>query len=643
IAGAVVLAGGEDLDAESRTDEKGKAVVGPLAPGFATIEVRADGFALEQHSLYLRYKGETELFLLAPGGVVQGVVRDAAGQPLAGTRLRAISIDWLSRECGRAVSDVDGRYRLSYVLRDTAIEVAPSHRNFDGRPQRVVVTESLQDLDFELSPRFIQPALQGAVVDPQGRPIVGALLGGEATTGSDGRFHAAGRLRGRGSILVEADGFVPRIFEQDVDGGGDGITIVLQPGHRIDGRTVDEAGKPLSDVEVRVASLEALPRSIPMRIVSTDDDGRFEFDTLPADCVFSFSKPGFPRLHHQQLTHDGASPVTVVMQPSGVFLGQVVDAVTGRPVGDFHVRCQRDAAGMGISVALMDPGIGFRTADGTFEIHDDGLAIGMPLLVIVDAEGYERLVVENVTARRRDEAESVSFRVKPQDPAKLVTYAGRLLDAAGAPVAGAEVRLIATAWPAPGRRGVLNPTWATIRMGRRLASDASVVRFGVATTDRQGRFEFARIPGSAKVELAWWRPGVAPARRRELELLSEDERGALEIRVDAAARIVGPIDRHAFPEARSIEVASDSPHRENHWQQLSIDQETFEFDDVAPGTYNVILLGAVEQAPVPQPLRGPAGFGGRNPANSKFPKRLAEVKVKLAAGEVRRVEFGKEE
>jgi hypothetical protein len=177
-----------------------------------------------------------------------------------------------------------------------------------------------------------------------------------------------------------------------------------------------------------------------------------------------------------------------------------------------------------------------------------------------------------------------------------------------------------------------------IRTGR-LASYANVLRFGSATTDEEGRFEFVRVPRRAAVELAWWRLGVAPARRLKLEVLSDAERSALEIRVDAAARIVGPIDRTAFPEARGVSVKSDDRTREGASEEFDHGQETFELADLAPGAYRMQLLGPLEEASAPSPVI--PGFGGRLLANRRLPKKLAETTVTLTAGEVRRVEFGK--
>jgi len=630
VAGAVVLPGGENLDCEFRTDASGEAGVGPLAPGNWQLEVHADGFALEQRSLDVKYDGQTDEFLLAPGGIVEGTVRGQAGQPLANVPLTAVLKNDGNRNFGSAVTNAEGHYLLANVLHGAAVKVAIL--GLANRWQTVVLTGERQTLDFVIAPVPLQEELDGIVVDPLGRPIEGALLGDEGRTDRDGRFHAAGRSRA-GSIFVRTKGFVPRMYKPDVEDVKAEARIVLHPGHRIDGLVVDETGHPLSDVDVRVDTIP--PVSLP--IVSTDDDGRFEYDTLPADCVFSFSKSGFRRMHHQELALDANGAIPVVMQPAGVLFGQVVDANSSRPIRDFHVRCSSN-----LSVRLSDPGEEFRTADGTFEIVNDGLAMGVPIEVILDADGYERLVVSRAKVQRRDEAEPVWFRLKPEEPTNVVTYAGRLLDAAGAPVVNAEVRLIGTAGSFSGfRQGTLPGGFNFIRNGR-LASYANVLRFGSATTDQEGRFEFVRIPRRAAVELAWWRPGVAPARRPRLEVLSDAERSALEIRVDAAARIVGPIDRTAFPGARRVSVTSDDRSREGASEEFDEDQETFELTDLAPGTYRVQLLGPLDEASaVRPPPRGIPGFYLRLRANQRLPKKLAETTVTLAVGEVRRVEFGK--
>src|SRR5207237_2217375 len=100
---------------------------------------------------------------------------------------------------------------------------------------------------------------------------------------------------------------------------------------------------------------------------------------------------------------------------------------------------------------LVDPGQAYQSPEGRFKLGD--LVVGLPLQVTVSAKGYEKAVVERVVAARPDDARIEEFRIVPLDPASLQTYAGRLIDAKGQAVAGAQVRLIAAKPRDPNRRG----------------------------------------------------------------------------------------------------------------------------------------------------------------------------------------------
>ena len=69
---------------------------------------------------------------------------------------------------------------------------------------------------------------------------------------------------------------------------------------------------------------------------------------------------------------------------------------------------------------------------GRFKIAD--LVVGVPLQVMVSAQGDKRAVNERVLVAPPDHAHVEQF---PLDPPKLRIYRGRLIDAGGKLVAGA--------------------------------------------------------------------------------------------------------------------------------------------------------------------------------------------------------------
>ena len=244
----------------------------------------------------------------------------------------------------------------------------------------------------------------------------------------------------------------------------------------------------------------------------TDQQGRFEFDSLPPDCPFRFSKAGYSEINDRRLELDTPDMIAVKMAPSGAILGKVVDAETRKPVRTFNVRItfspsrQPNDPNGGLRGDLVDPGQAFQSAEGKFQIKD--LVLGMPLQVMVDAEGYEREVWERVVTQRSDKAEAVEFELASIDPASLTTYIGRLRDAQGQPVVGATLKLIAAPGRKPGPRAAFPFNWQMIRSGQ-ISQQSGILRFVEGKTNAEGRFEFQKVPKEAEVELVWWGAGIA--------------------------------------------------------------------------------------------------------------------------------------
>jgi len=640
IAGAVVHVDYCDVE-DVRTDATGAAIFQPLVSAVWPVEVWADGCARETKPVRLTPGTVAELdFSLSPGGEIEGTVRDAEGKPLAGVIIYARpSGQPRSLVSVAAKTDADGRYRLAHLPLEFPWQLRAQKADYlayQSDPLQVVETRRF---DIMLSSRPHGGSIQGRVVDAQGRPIAHAELVNQgdrgelrqAKTGDDGRFLLENLYPSPNGaeVVARAAGFAAKsttVAPGPADAPSE-VTLTLESGHRLAGRVVDEQGRPLEGVSVSPGYGSLLSAA-----TTTDREGRFVFDSLPADAQFSFSKQSYSPIRLQQLRLDEEAPITITMSPQGTIRGKAVDAATGRPLGSFTVRLwfspQRLASGPGVGIPsdLANPGLTFRPSDGFFEVSD--LVLGFPLQVTVLADGYERGVQESVVARAPGEAPIVEFSLQPEDPATLTTYAGRFVDAQGKPVAGAELRLIAAVdRPAEGRN---NPpfSWSMIRNGQ-LARQASVLRFIETVSDRDGRFDFPRIPRKAETELVWWGKGVAPGRRDHLEQLSDVERGQIEISLEAPAKIEGQVDRKAFPEASAVLLWNPSTLDQPPTVNLKPDQEAFEFFDLAAGSYVVRLVHFK-----------PAERGGA-PFKGMTAETLSTISVQLAPGEARSVEFEK--
>ena len=141
-------------------------------------------------------------------------------------------------------------------------------------------------------------------------------------------------------------------------------------------------------------------------------NGHFKFDSLPADSPFSFTKEGYSQIENRRLPLDGQDLITVEMVPSGLILGKVVDGTTGRPIRAFNVQItfspqyRPGEPSSGLPSILVDPGQAYQSDEGRFKIGE--LVAGMPLQVMVTAQGYERGVRERVVAASDGAARSRS-------------------------------------------------------------------------------------------------------------------------------------------------------------------------------------------------------------------------------------------
>jgi RNA polymerase sigma factor (sigma-70 family) len=223
---------------------------------------------------------------LASGAAVAGVVRDQAGHPLAGARVRA------EADLASASSDREGRFRLEGLPRGRH-RVSAEVAGFGGASTRVAVQAS--DVDGVELTLAAEARVHGRVLDRDGRPLADASvlvtedLPNEATTNFGvartdalGRYLVAGL--GPGELRVEV--------EHREAGRGVAGPVPVAPGtdHEVDvrvgtgGRFVRgtvrwEDGEPAAGVTVR----GAVRRRRSLRTVA-DSRGRYELGPfLPAD------------------------------------------------------------------------------------------------------------------------------------------------------------------------------------------------------------------------------------------------------------------------------------------------------------------------------------------------------------------------
>jgi beta-lactamase regulating signal transducer with metallopeptidase domain/protocatechuate 3,4-dioxygenase beta subunit len=639
---ATIAPGWSDLPEDFTTDGLGVALVQPLTPERWFLEAWADGHEKRSQWVNLETGTDAEIaFRLGPGSSLEGVVRGPDEKPLAGVGI-SIRREGEGEQFDYMETGPDGRYAFLHLPLGAAMAISFSKEGYldENFPFHTRQPRAAVNLALKAAPDG--GSVTGLVVDHEGRPLAGAEVVNrgnssahvrETKTGADGRFRLDNlyeNFAGK-ELLVRGKGCAPKRVRVETGPRAKPaeVKIALELGHRIKGRVVDEKGRPLDGVIVDFAQGRS-PFSDGGR-ANTDKQGRFGFDALPLDCPFGFSKEGFSDISNHRLPLDTDEEVEVVMVPAGVIAGKVLDAATGKPVRAFNVRITfspkrqpDDPQGGGLLSSLVNPGQNYQSPEGRFQIS--GLVAGMPLQVMIAADGYEPHVNERIVAARGDQPQVEEFRLDAIDPASLQTYRGRLVDAKGKPVAGAQLRLIVARNRDPNQRAGFPFNWQMIQTGQ-IAQQASVARFQEAITDGDGRFRFAAIPKDAEVELVWWGKGITPGRADHLEDLDDKGRDAIELKLPVPSKIVGKIDRAAYPQAGRIEIRPADGAIDYPGVELKPGQTDYEVGNLVPGEYQVTMMSAYERAP-----------GGGQGLTSRS---LGTGKVTVEPGETARVDFEK--
>jgi protocatechuate 3,4-dioxygenase beta subunit len=278
-----------------RTDAEGRFHAELKTRGPVYVRVTAKGLA--GRTFEKVQPGSPFAVVLERGGIIEGFIRDATGQPLPRVRVKAfpdlrvaVSAWETDRQSIEAKTDTRGHFRLEgigpglYSLSATARGLGSAHKG-NVRPG---TTANL----------IVRPGgwLAGRVSDPQGRPLRGALVRAEMepqfwggstveTTDAEGGFELPGLDAGNYTVVARHADFAPGVASGvavDAEGRAD-FTIMLATGAAVTGRLIDSEERPLAG---RVATQELAGQPMPRSLVEllradAGADGRFRIDRVP--------------------------------------------------------------------------------------------------------------------------------------------------------------------------------------------------------------------------------------------------------------------------------------------------------------------------------------------------------------------------
>ncbi len=514
---------------EATTAANGRARLGPIAPGPATLGARAEGY-VARGALAVPDPPPVELrVVLVRAGSIVGRVVDARGDPVDGATLEIAGTDLnggpvvddprrasfqrthfeamlagpqpmlpagvlgvvpgpvppiplgaaglllpasppVAAESQPWVTRADGTFTASPVT-PGRVRVVVRHPQYVEAQSEVVSLAPGGEARVDVLMRE-GGVLTGRVVDARDRPAAGAHVFVSATRGtmervtraaSDGTFTFASlpETVSLGAAAAESDAPEVRLTLTIPEGGRQDVTVRLpEPRDPLPVQVVDERGRPVDAAQLTATSLAA---DVPLRATAFTD-ARGEAQIRGARGLALRVEARAP----------GRAPKVVAADPAGDSLRIELGAgetATGEVVADRR----RDPIA-GAEVTLYTE-VGARRAttdrDGAFTLEE--LAPG-PARLRVWASGFAaaslELTIPESGGRR-------PFAIDRVQLAASGTAEGTVVDAQGAPVAGARVALEHA------------PTWLVV--------GANPV--GVATTDPRGRFSLSELPeGTVKLE-----------------------------------------------------------------------------------------------------------------------------------------------
>ena len=325
---------------QAPTGDEGEFELDGIAPGKYLLRAHAEGFSPASIPVEL-LPGERVggLLRLKPVELLEGVVQDGQGRPLAQAALFAWPLGGRKGGVVESASGSDGRFALAGLTPGpwTLMVEAPGFGTL--RLERVDVPARSLVLRLDGEAR----TLGGVVLGAGGAPVANArvILGGpglskqrEVHSNAKGLFLFHGLGLGRFEIRATSErGASPAatVVIDEETGWMPPVKLEMREGARFGGRVIDDRGQPLPRAEVEIVSS---PTDDTPEVTRTDGKGKFAMGpVLPGRYQIWARLPGhaMPAPVETQLRPGGNDPVEIRLSRVGTIVGRVVDE-EGRPL-----------------------------------------------------------------------------------------------------------------------------------------------------------------------------------------------------------------------------------------------------------------------------------------------------------------------
>jgi uncharacterized GH25 family protein len=440
-----------------------------------SLRIELPGFAPSRADLPLREDGQAapELrVVLRVGQEAFGMVLDADHRAVAGARasLRPASgSDPMARllEASRGsaanlfdgTSDAKGRFAVAHLPAGTWELTVKAAGFAPLTVPGLAVPEGKGATDLGTVVLSPGAAVEGQVVDPDGKPIEGAEIralthgaignmfvisrdpgAADAFTAADGAFRLEDRAPGQAlDLTVSHPGYGQGKAQGVAVPSAEPVRIVLQPTARVSGRVLGKDGKGIAGARVTLSEMvtmnmggRSMMRPGNWKPGVTDEDGAFSYsDVSPGNVEVRAEAPrhqaaelkGLEAKPGQELTG-----VELLLPAAAIVEGRVVSP-DGQPVPGAEVTVTKTDSAQGIGFSDI-----ITQTDGDGRYILDGVPPG-PRTLEARAEGYRR-AVRDLEVKEGDTTADFTLESGFQ-------VSGRVIDEAGNPVVSAQLLMMA--------------------------------------------------------------------------------------------------------------------------------------------------------------------------------------------------------
>jgi len=439
---------------ETSADAQGQFRVVLDKPGVSiALRVFAQGRPSARFSGPFDSSEENPLFdiLLPAAQPMSGRVVDEAGKPVGGGRVLVISregvFDGDTRYLGEARTGADGAFTVPDAPEGARVVVVRA-QDFIAANRIQLEARSEEKVSLQRG-----GAVRGLVTDAAGKPVPGVIVTTDdaaAQTDGEGKFRLTGLPAGghhlqalsKDDLAARKDGVRVRKGEE-VE-----ASLKLRPGPAISGTVIEEGTRrPVAGARVLAYAATGLTRFARRRVeraARTDARGRFRLAGLaPSRYAIEAVRDGYltASIAGVNAAAPSAPVANLALRKAASISGRVTDE-KGQPVAAARVRIMRETGirrllrGAASNPASVLGGQGVLTAaDGAFRIQ--GLEPERNLSLEATKTGYAPARKPGVSLKAGDAVKDVALIVRRGLEAR-----GKVVDAQGQPVAGAEIRAI---------------------------------------------------------------------------------------------------------------------------------------------------------------------------------------------------------